>query len=386
MAETNQLNHAWLASLANPHHDGTTQQIDDFVAAFTTDNQVFNQKKAVIHQARLKEDEVWLKSQRDAVVPLLEAADKKQDSYITATRYIINAHAGLPEDEATKTEAQQCAQVFKDYNFRTDDAYGAESDKIIQMQQNLQAHQTYLTNIGAWTFFTKAVEQAQLVRQYLGQRAQTKGEFVKGEMKSARKATDQAIAELYKTITAMMELIPSAELTALYTKLKGIEIYARQYYLGDGSAVGSGGGTSTNTSQGGESNGSGSSGGTGGTGGTGGSGGTGDSGGSSGSGDSGGSSGTGGSSTVAAPTISGTTPFDNSTQVTISGPEGASIKYTTNGIAPTLTYGNDYEEAITLNASATVKAVAIVDGQVSEVTSKQFTKNGESGGGGEEGM
>ena len=392
MAETNQLNHAWLASLANPHHDGTTQQIDDFVAAFTTDNQVFNQKKAVIHQARLKEDEVWLKSQRDAAVPLLEAADKKQDSYITATRYIINAHAGLPEDEATKTEAQQCAQVFKDYNFRTDDAYGAESDKIIQMQQNMQAHQTFLTNIGAWTFFTKAVEQAQLVRQYLGQRAQTKGEFVKGEMKSARKATDQAIADLYKTITAMMELIPSAELSALYTKLKGIEIYARQYYLGDGSAVGSGGGTSTNTSQGGESNGSGSSSGSGGTGGSGGAspspsegGGT-EQGGSSGSGDSGSSSGTGGSSSVAAPTISGETPFDNSTQVTITAAEGASIKYTTNGIAPTLTYGNDYEEPITLNASATVKAVAIIDGVASEVATKAFVKNGSQGGSGEEGM
>ena len=72
MADNNQLNTAWLGELTNAHHDGTTQQIDDFVAAFATDNQIFNQKKAVVHQARLKEDEVWLKSQRDAVVPLLE--------------------------------------------------------------------------------------------------------------------------------------------------------------------------------------------------------------------------------------------------------------------------------------------------------------------------
>ena len=85
MATNNQLNTAWLAQLPNPHHDGTTQQIDDFVAEFETDNQIFIQKRTAVHQARLKEDEVWLKSQRDAVVPLLDAADKTQDGYVSAT-------------------------------------------------------------------------------------------------------------------------------------------------------------------------------------------------------------------------------------------------------------------------------------------------------------
>ena len=236
MAQSYQLSFSWLDDLANPHHDGTTQQIDDFLQAYATDNQIFNQKKVVVHQARQKEDEVWLKSQRDPAVERLEAADKKQDAYISAARYIIIAHAGLPEDESTKTDGMACAQVFKDFKFRTTDAYGAESDKIIQMQQNLQPHEAFLTQIGAWTFFTKAVEQAQLVRQYLGERAITKGEFVKGEMKSARRATDQAIADIYKTITAMMELMPSTELTALYTQLKGIELYARQYYLKEGNS------------------------------------------------------------------------------------------------------------------------------------------------------
>ena len=99
-----------------------------------------------------------------------------------------------------------------------------------------------------------------------------------------------------------------------------------------------------------------------------------------------GSSGSSSSSSVTAPTISGTTPFDDSTQVTISGPAGSTIKYTTNGVAPTATYGNDYEEPITLNASATVKAVAIIDGVASEVATKAFVKNGSQGGSGEEGM
>ena len=260
MATNNQLNYGWLADLPNPHHDGTTQQIDDHVQAFETDNAVFNQKRTALHQARQTEDEVWLKSQRDAVVPLLDAADKTQDGYVSAARYILMAHGGLPDTEPTKQEAAVCLQVYKDFKFRTDDAYGAEADKIIQMQQNLQPHQAFLEQIGAWTFFTKAVAAAQQVRQYLSQCAQTKGEFVKGEMKTARKATDQAIADLYKTLMAMQELMPTEALSALVTQLKGIELYARQYYLNDtpassGTGTGSGSSSGSGTASGGGSTG-----------------------------------------------------------------------------------------------------------------------------------
>lgn len=254
MAETNQLNFSWLADLTNPNHDGTTQQIDDLVQAYQSDNAVFNQKKAALHTARQNEDNVWLTSQRDNVVPLLEAADKRQDKFVTASRYIIMAHAGLPDGELTQAEAKQCEQVFTDYKFRTTDSYGAEADKIIQMQQNLEAHQSFLTQIGAWTFFLKAVEQAQLVRQYLGERAKTLGEFVKGEMKTARANTDQAVADLYKVVNAMMELMPSAELTELVTQLKGIELYAKRYYIsGASGATPEGGGQQGGTTDSGNS-------------------------------------------------------------------------------------------------------------------------------------
>ena len=144
--------------------------------------------------------------------------------------------------------------MFKDFKFSTSEAYGAESDKIIQMQQNLQPHRSFLEQVGAWTFFTQAVGEAQQVRQYLGQRAQTKGEFVKGEMKAARRATDVAIAELYKTLMAMQELMPSEALTALMTQLKGVELYAKQYYITSASGATTnvaGGGTSSGGSTGG---------------------------------------------------------------------------------------------------------------------------------------
>jgi len=78
--------------------------------------------------------------------------------------------------------------------------------------------------------------------------------------------------------------------------------------------------------------------------------------------------------TVASPEISGTTPFTESTQVTITGPDGATIRYTTDGTTPTAE-STQYSAAFTLSATATVKAIAIKDGVSSSVAEKTFTKS-----------
>ena len=85
------------------------------------------------------------------------------------------------------------------------------------------------------------------------------------------------------------------------------------------------------------------------------------------------------SESVTAPEISGTSPFTDTTQVTIQGPQGAEVRYTTDGSDPSAE-SSLYSEAITLSATTTIKAIAILDGETSEVASKTFTKSGESGG------
>ena len=87
------------------------------------------------------------------------------------------------------------------------------------------------------------------------------------------------------------------------------------------------------------------------------------------------------SETVAAPTISGETPFDESTLATISGPDGAEIRYTVDGSTPTAE-SSLYSEALTLTGTVLVKAIAIKNGVSSEVASKTFTKNGSGDNGG----
>ena len=95
-------------------------------------------------------------------------------------------------------------------------------------------------------------------------------------------------------------------------------------------------------------------------------------------------SGSGSSSqTLASPTISGNTSFTESTQVSLSGPDGAEIHYTTDGTVPTVESAL-YSEAFTLSATTTVKAIAIKDGQSSEVASRVFTKSSNDDGMGQD--
>lgn len=77
---------------------------------------------------------------------------------------------------------------------------------------------------------------------------------------------------------------------------------------------------------------------------------------------------------VEKPVISGTTPFETSTEVTIAAAEGATIYYTNDGSTPT-SASTEYTEALTLEATTTIKAIAVKGGITSDVASKTFTKS-----------
>ena len=88
--------------------------------------------------------------------------------------------------------------------------------------------------------------------------------------------------------------------------------------------------------------------------------------------------------TLAKPTISGANPFTESTEVTMSGPEDAEIYYTTDGSTPSA-QSTLYEGGFTLSDTTTVKAIAIKNGESSEVSTRLFSKGtgGDTGGNGD---
>ena len=102
-------------------------------------------------------------------------------------------------------------------------------------------------------------------------------------------------------------------------------------------------------------------------------------------GSTGGNSGNTGSvaQTVTSPSFSGETQFTDSTQVTISGPDGATIHYTVDGSTPTAE-STQYSEPLTFTETTTLKAIAIKDGVSSAVTSRTYTKGSSGGAGGQD--
>lgn len=79
------------------------------------------------------------------------------------------------------------------------------------------------------------------------------------------------------------------------------------------------------------------------------------------------------------PVISGTSPFDTSTQITITcDTDGAKIYYTVNGSAPSEESGTLYTGAFTVTERTSVKAIAVLDGyKTSSVASKTFYVKGQ---------
>ena len=88
---------------------------------------------------------------------------------------------------------------------------------------------------------------------------------------------------------------------------------------------------------------------------------------------------------VTAPEISGTTPFEESTTVTIQGPQGASIHYTIDGSTPSAE-SPEYSEPFTLTDTATIRAIAILNDISSSISSKTFTKTDPNGGDSRDGL
>ena len=106
---------SYLTRLSNAEHDGVTQQIDDRLQGFETDNQMLIQAGADVHQARQGEDVAYRRfSGKDFTSDDLKKADGLEDNYMSVIHNVLNALLYLPETEPIRRKAQLAVQLFKD--------------------------------------------------------------------------------------------------------------------------------------------------------------------------------------------------------------------------------------------------------------------------------
>jgi len=237
---TRTLGTSYLMRLTNANHDGVTQQIDDRLQAFETDNQMLTAAVAGVHQARLAEDAAYRRfSGKDFASDDLKAADQLEDKYMSAVHAILNGLLYLPESEPMRRKAQLAVQLFKDFGFSTNDGIEAEARKTVNMvQQWSRASEYTLVELGIQEWVEKAHQQALQVLSLVAQRVENESAKVKGELAAARKQTDEAIRKAYDVLNALAVLQPSNELTQLLSLLFGIEDRAKLYYISGGKVSG----------------------------------------------------------------------------------------------------------------------------------------------------
>ena len=227
---------SYLAKLSNANHDGVTQQICDRLRDFETENLMLIQAIDGVHTARQAEDTAYKRfSGKDFASDDLKAADQLEDKYMSTIHNLLNALLYLPETEPMRRKAQLAVQLYKDFNFSTNDGYEAEARKTYNMVQQWTSATDYtLAELGIQEWVTKARQQAANVLQLVAVRVENESAKVKGELADARKATDAAIRSAYDIVNALNVIQPSEALTQLTTLLLGIEERAKLYYISSG--------------------------------------------------------------------------------------------------------------------------------------------------------
>ena len=234
---------SYLVKLSNANHDGVTQQIDNRFGAFETDNVMLSQVAAEVHKARQAEDVAYKRfSGKDFASDDLKKEDRLEDQYMSTVRAILNGLTLLPETEPMRRKAEVAVQVFKDFQFSTNDGFEAEARKTFNMVQEWTGSAKYdLAGLGIQEWVTKAQQQAGKVLALIQQRVDNESAKVKGELADARKTTDAAIRKAFDIVNAMAILEPSDGLTQLIQTLFGIEERAKQYYISSGKPTSDGG-------------------------------------------------------------------------------------------------------------------------------------------------
>ena len=77
---------------------------------------------------------------------------------------------------------------------------------------------------------------------------------------------------------------------------------------------------------------------------------------------------------VSQPTLPASCSFTGNKEITITGPEGATIRYTTDGSSPQINTGTVYENPFNINTTTTIKAIAIINNVSSTIAEATYTR------------
>lgn len=254
MAELNKKN---IHNVANAFHFSTVEKILGLVMASGL-RQTFRPLGTLAEElmARFqREDTAYKLSLKRFASDDIKSVDTDRDKYAQFIKSVLTAYTYLPDSESGLIrQANELLQVFKDYKWRSDEAYLAETAKLDNMLQEWEKEQSaaVLQAMGLTSYVNALRTTNAQVKSLISGRQGEQAMVIRGELRAARTAVDETLQKMLRYIDALNITSPSDDLTDLILKLNETFRYM-DAQIAAGKKKGSGSGSS------GSSTGSGSS-------------------------------------------------------------------------------------------------------------------------------
>mgnify|MGYP003571322785 CR=1 FL=1 len=219
MAELNRRN---IHDVANAFHFSTVERVLTLVMSSGL-RETYRPLGALAEELMRRfniEDAAYKRSQKNFASDDIKALDTQRDKYAQFLKTVLTAYTTLPEGDVVR-QAEQLVQVYKDFQWRSSEAYLAETAKLDNMLQEWDKEQpaAWLAAMGLQAYVERLRNANAQVKQAISGRQGEQSMIIRGELRAARAEVDETLQQLLRYIDALNVTSPSDELTDLILKL-----------------------------------------------------------------------------------------------------------------------------------------------------------------------
>ena len=162
------------------------------------------------HRLFLVFDDAYKRSRKSHSTKTIGDLDKVRDHLAYVIEKVAKLWAEKLDDDALNIHGRRVAQVFKDFDFRAEEALVAENAKIRNIEQMFAGAQMQadLAAMGLTELNRRMAETTAQIEQLMAQRNVEQSTIIVGELKAAREALDAHYRSFITYLNAVQELQP----------------------------------------------------------------------------------------------------------------------------------------------------------------------------------
>ena len=155
-------------------------------------------------------DEAYKRSLKSQSTKTIGDLDKVRDHLAYVIEKVAGLWASKLDDDALNIHGRRVSQVFKDFDFRTDEALVAENAKIRNIEQMFAGDllQADLSAMGLTELNQRMAQTTAQIEQLMAQRNEEQSTIIVGELKAAREALDAHYRQFITYLNAVQEIQP----------------------------------------------------------------------------------------------------------------------------------------------------------------------------------